>query len=171
MRIDSQLKLPRGGSLPSIKEYAEAIKVRYRKATKEEKGRILDEFAKASRLHSKAAIRLLNCCKPLLGKRRSWTTKVVRFVVIEALRDLWEASDRFCAKRLKPFLPEYKSVMRRCGESKMSIETERHLWHMSAATIDRLLRPWKQKGGRRSFSTAKEGSLLRSAIPIRTFAD
>ena len=155
----------------SIKEYAEAIKVRYRKATKEEKGKILDEFTKASGLHRKAAIRLLNCCKPLLGKRRSGRPRLYGFVVVEALRDLWEASDRLCSKRLKPFLPEYISVMRRCGESKMSIETERHLWHMSAATIDRLLRPWKQKGGRRSFSTTKPGSLLRSAIPIRTFAD
>jgi hypothetical protein len=155
----------------SIKEYAEAIKVRYKKATKEEKGKILDEFTKASGLHRKAAIRLLNYCKPLLGKRRSGRPRLYGFVVVEALRAMWEASDRLCSKRLQPFLPEYLSVMRRCGESKMSIETERHLCHMSAATIDRLLRPWKQKGGRRTFSTTKPGSLLRSAIPIRTFAD
>lgn len=42
---------------------------------------------------------------------------------------------------------------------------------MSPATIDRVLRPWKQKGGQRSFSTTRPGSLVRSAIPIRTFAD
>jgi hypothetical protein len=42
---------------------------------------------------------------------------------------------------------------------------------MSPATIDRLLHPWKQKGGRRSFATTRPGSLLRSTIPIRTFAD
>ena len=62
-------------------------------------------------------------------------------------------------------------MMRRCGESKMATETESQLCRMSAATIDRLLRPWKQKGGRRSFSTTKPGNLIRNSIPIRTFAD
>jgi hypothetical protein len=42
---------------------------------------------------------------------------------------------------------------------------------MSPATIDRLLRPWRRVGGRRPFSTTKPGSLLKSSIPIRTFAD
>lgn len=42
---------------------------------------------------------------------------------------------------------------------------------MSPATIDRLLRPWKRTGGRRSLSTTKPGSLLKNAIPLRTFAD
>jgi hypothetical protein len=155
----------------SIKEYAEAIKLRYRKATKEEKGRILDEFTKTAGLHRKAVIRLLNRCKPTSGKRRCGRPRQYGFVVVEALRAVWEASDRLCSKRLHPFLPEYISVMRRCGESKMTTETERQLCHMSAATIDRVLRPWKQKGGRRSFSTTKPGRLLRSSIPIRTFAD
>jgi len=155
----------------SIKEYAEAIKVRYRKATKEEKGRILDEFTKTSGLHRKASIRLLNRCKPVLGKRRSGRPRLYGFIVVEALKAVWEASDRLCSKRLHPFLPEYISVMRRCGESKMTTETESQLCRMSAATIDRLLRPWKQKGGRRSFSTTKPGNLIRNSIPIRTFAD
>ena len=48
---------------------------------------------------------------------------------------------------------------------------EDEICRMSPATIDRLLHPWKEKGGRRSFSTTRPGSLLRSAIPIRTFAD
>lgn len=62
-------------------------------------------------------------------------------------------------------------MMRRCGESKMTTETESQLCRMSAVTIDRLLRLWKQRGGRRSFSTTKPGNLIRNSIPIRTFAD
>jgi DNA invertase Pin-like site-specific DNA recombinase len=53
----------------------------------------------------------------------------------------------------------------------MTIEIEDRLCRMSVATIDRLLRPWKRKGGRRSLATTRAGSFLRSAIPIRTFAD
>ena len=141
------------------------IKVRYKK------GRILNEFTKTSGLHRKASIRLLDRCKPVLGKRRSGRPRLYGFIVVEALKAVWEASDRLCSKPLHPFLLEYISVMRWCGEIKMATETESQLCHISAATIDRLLRPWKQKGGRRLFSTTKPGNLIRNSIPIRTFAD
>ena len=42
---------------------------------------------------------------------------------------------------------------------------------MSPSTIDRLLRPCRQVGGRRSLSTTRPGGMLKRAIPIRTFAD
>jgi hypothetical protein len=42
---------------------------------------------------------------------------------------------------------------------------------MSAATMDRRLRSWKQRGGRHSLSTTVPGKLLRNSIPIRTFGD
>jgi hypothetical protein len=42
---------------------------------------------------------------------------------------------------------------------------------MSPATIDRLLRPWRRLGGRRGLTTTKPGSLLKNAIPIRTFTE
>jgi hypothetical protein len=155
----------------SIKEYAEAIKNRYSIETKHRKSRILDEFTKATGLHRKAAIRLLNCRSPATRRKRSGRPPRYGIVAVEALRVVWETSDRLCSKRLHPFLPELIKVLRRCGESKMTAEIEAELCRMSPSTIDRLLQPWKQKGGRRSFSTTKPGSLLRSAIPIRTFAD
>ena len=155
----------------SIKEYAEAIKNRYRIETKHRKSRILDEFTKATGLHRKAAIRLLNCRSPATRRKRSGRPPRYGIVAVEALRVVWETSDRLCSKRLHPFLPELIKVLRRCGESKMTAEIEAELCRMSPSTIDRLLQPWKQKGGRRSFSTTKPGSLLRSAIPIRTFTD
>ena len=42
---------------------------------------------------------------------------------------------------------------------------------MSPATIDRMLKPWRRLGGRHAISTTKPVSLLKSSIPIRTFAD
>lgn len=42
---------------------------------------------------------------------------------------------------------------------------------MSASTIDRLLRPWRQNGTRRSLSATKPGSVLKGRIPIRAFAE
>jgi len=154
----------------SIREYANAIKVRYQKGTKKQKGQILDEFTKATGLHRKASIRLLN--RRLVSKKKR-SGRPVRYgiEVIQALRAVWEASDRLCSKRLHPFLPEFIGVLRRCGESNIGTEIEKALCSMSPATIDRLLQSWKRMDGRRSLSTTKPGSLLRSAIPIRTFAD
>jgi len=40
----------------SIAEYAEALRKRYFRASREEKGRILDEFTQVTGLHRKAAI-------------------------------------------------------------------------------------------------------------------
>jgi len=53
----------------------------------------------------------------------------------------------------------------------MAAEIEAQLCQISPSTIDRLLRPWRRLGGRRPFITTKPGSLLKSSIPIRTFAD
>ncbi len=155
----------------SIKEYAEAIKNRYKLETKQRKSQILDEFTKATGLHRKAAIRLLNCRNPAMRRKRRGRPPRYGIAVVEALRTVWETSDRLCSKRLHPFLPEFIKVLRRCGESKMTAEIEVELCRISPSTIDHLLQPWKQQGGRRSFSTTKPESLLRSAIPIRTFTD
>ncbi len=105
----------------SIKEYAEAIKGRYRKVTKSEKSKILDEFTKATGLHRKAAIRLLNRRSLSSGSKRSGRPRRYGTAVVEELRAVWEASDRLCSKRLHPFLPEFIHVLRRCGESKMHL--------------------------------------------------
>ena len=44
----------------SIREYTEAVRGRYLRALKMEKGKILDEFTKVIGCHRKAAIRLLH---------------------------------------------------------------------------------------------------------------
>jgi hypothetical protein len=53
----------------------------------------------------------------------------------------------------------------------MDAEIEAQLCQISPSTIDRLLRPYRRLGGRHPFTTTKPGSLLKRAIPIRTFTD
>ena len=156
----------------TVKEYTEAIRQRYRKASRMEKGKILDEFAKTTGLHRKSVIRILHRPVARVGdsKRRGRPPEYGSRVV-EMLRVVWEASDRLCSKRLQPFVPEMVQIMRRCGDRGMSAEVEAELGRMSAATMDRRLHPWKQRGGRRSLTTTIPGKLLRNSIPIRTFAD
>ena len=154
----------------SVLEYTEAVRERYLTAGKKEKGRILDEFVLVTGYHRKAAIRLLHRDGSRRRKRRGRQRRYGQEVV-DALRKVWEASDRLCSKRLKPFLGELVRVMRQQGELAINAKVEAELSQMSAATIDRMLRPWRRMGGRRGFSTTKPGSLLKSSIPIRTFAD
>jgi hypothetical protein len=74
-------------------------------------------------------------------------------------------------KRLAPMLTELVAVLRQFGELVIDDDTAALLVSMSAATIDRRLageRAKRQLKGRRA---TKPGSLLRSQIPVRTWAD
>ena len=155
----------------SIQEYTEAVRWRYLNARKEEKGRILDEFIQVTGYHRKSAIRLLHRKGSQKREQRRGRRRRYGYEAVDALRKVWEASDRLCSKRLKPFIGELVRVMRQHDELAVNASLEADLCQMSPATIDRLLRPWRRLGGRRRLSTTKPGSLLKNSIPIRTFAD
>jgi len=155
----------------SIREYTEAVRGRYLQASKMEKGKILDEFTKVIGCHRKAAIRLLHRGNQQGARKKRGRPRRYGIAVAEALRVVWEATDRLCSKRLHPFLPELVKILRRHGNATITADIEAQLCRMSPSTIDRLLCPWRRLGGRRPFTTTKPGSLLKSSIPIRTFAD
>jgi len=152
-------------------EYVEAVRRRYFSGSKKEKGRILDEFTKVAGCHRKAAIRLIRHSNQTKTGNRRGRPRQYDAAVVAALRVVWEATDRLCSKRLHPFLPEMTVILRRHGERSLSAEIEAQLDKVSPATIDRLLRPYRRLGGRHPFTTTKPGSLLKSSIPIRNFAD
>jgi hypothetical protein len=62
-------------------------------------------------------------------------------------------------------------VLRRHAEQRIDAATQARLCQMSASTIDRLLRPYRQHGGRKSLSTTRAAGLLKGLVPVRTFAD
>jgi hypothetical protein len=72
---------------------------------------------------------------------------------------------------LHPFLNDLVKILKKNNDIEVSPAVETQLRQISPATIDRLLRPFRQQGNRRRFSTTRPGSLLKNAIPIRTFAD
>ena len=110
--VASKKVLPKGGSMTrgSIREYTEAVRGRYLRTSKKEKGKILDEFTKVTGCHRKSAIRLFgrgnqHRTDKKHGRPRQYGTAVAR-----ALRVAWEATDRLCSKRLHPFLSELLTV-------------------------------------------------------------
>jgi hypothetical protein len=151
-----------------VREYVEAIKGRYLLAGKVAKGRMLGEFCLTTGLHRKSAIRLLGGRSAETdgkrGRPRMYGTEVA-----EALRTVWELSDWLCSKRLAPYLAELVAALERHGELVLAPEVRSKLVALSSATIDRLLRPHRDRNLRRPYlSGRRQGSALRSQVPIRT---
>jgi uncharacterized protein YueI len=154
----------------SKRELSEAIRPRYLKASKAGKEKILDEFVAATGYHRKYAIRVLRQGRPSKGLKKPGRQKVYQGQVVQALIEIWEICGRICSKRLHPFLPEIVQVLERHNELSLEPETRRLLLRMSRSTIDRCLRPVRFEP-QRGLSTTKPGSLLKDAIPVRTWAE
>jgi hypothetical protein len=90
------------------KEYIEAIFLRYKKASYQERTIILDEFCATCGYHRKHAIRLLRrfrrFIKPKLRKRGR-SPVYHRDFILKPLKQIWLAANLPCSKRLKVILP------------------------------------------------------------------
>lgn len=155
----------------SIKEYAQAIQKRYKQGSRALKGRILDEFVAATRLHRKSAIRLLARSGGVKGKGRKGRRKVYSVDTVEAIKIIWRASGCLCSKRLRPFIPEMTRVLRAKEELFIRDDTVTELGQLSASTIDRITRCWRQGKRIHGLSLTKPGTHLKNAIPIKTFSE
>ena len=149
------------------RELIEAVGERYRAAGRIEKKQILDEFAEIAGYHRKYAIRVLRSGRRNTEPTRSQRRRIYNEAVVTALTIVWEAADRICGKRLKAVLPTFAESMEHHGHLCLDTEVRQRLLEMSAATIDRLLRPVREVGKqrrRRAFLTTP----LRKSISIRT---
>ena len=152
-------------------ELLEALRPRYGKVGKKAKGRMLDEFCAATRYNRKYAIQLLRHGPPRSKKSKPGRRPRYGRDVIAALAEVWQASGHICGKRLHPFLPELVEALERHGELRLAPEVKNKLLQMCRATIDRRLQRARSTLPLRGRTTTRPGSLLKSAIPIRTFAD
>ncbi len=91
--------------------------------------------------------------------------------MIVALIFCWATLGMPAGKRLAPILGEPVERLRRFGELVIDDATAALLVAMSAATIDRRLAGERKKHQLKGRSRTKPGSLLKSQIPIRTWAD
>jgi len=96
-------------------------------------------------------------------------SRVYDEAVREALIIVWEAADRICGKRLKAALPALVEAMERHGHLTLGDELRVLLLSISASTIDRMLAPQRAATGNRR--RRRSNGLVRSQVPVRTFAD
>jgi hypothetical protein len=150
-------------------EYFREIFGRYRGGSRQEKGKILEEFCRVCGYNRKYAIRKLSGLPP--GRKPRVRRRGVRgphygSQVISILRGVWEAAGYPWSVRLKAMVPLWMPWIRR--HFRPSPEVERQLLSISARQIDRRLGGSKRRLKRRFYGRTKPGTLLKHHIPIRT---
>ena len=161
-----------GLTMSERKAVTRAIATRYQRASKVDKQRILDELCATTgwhRDHARKALR--GARRPKIVKPRKPHAPKYGPKVIAALIFCWAVLGMPAGKRLAPMLAELVEVLRRFGELDVDDDTAVLLAGMSAATIDRRLAGERRKHQLKGRSHTKPGSLLKSQIPIRTWAD
>jgi hypothetical protein len=149
---------------------------KYRKATNGEKSLILDRLCEVNgwhRDHARKALReAMGAGGPPAPRRPRAPVLTYGPEVIDALRRAWAVLDGPTGKRLAPAMPALVASLRRHGELDVTDRVADQLIAMSAATIDRRLAGDRQQlWAGRGRSLTKPGSLLKSQIPMRTWAD
>lgn len=171
-------------TMKARQEVTKASAGQYRGANKKEKSKILDQFIATtgySRWYARLVLRhegrrVQTDKQTIVVVERKSSTKRKRArcydeKVQTALVRLWRIMDYICGKRLQPMLPELIAVLERHNEFSCDRETRTKLLRISAASIDRLLRPARRKYELRERVGTKPGTLLKKQIPIRTFAE
>lgn len=146
---------------------------KYAKATRAEKQAILDHLCAVNgwhRDHARKALRRAAAGPPAPRRPRD-PAYTYGPEVIEALRFCWAVQDGPTGKRLAPVMALLVESLRRHGELTVSDAVAGQLVRMSAATIDRRLAPDRAQLVLKGRSMTKPGTLLKSQIPIKTWAE
>jgi hypothetical protein len=177
-----------GLSMSSKRELCREYSRIYQRSARRDKSRLLDEFLKLTGYNRCYASFIL----------RHWGKKVhfrfgeeIRVVVIGDfvkrryfrsrkkydddvlgyLIKYWEVLNYPCGKRLKSALFELVQKSRHFKEFSVPFKIYRKLMSISAATIDRLLKPERKKFELKCRAKTKPGSILKKQIEIRTSTD
>ena len=162
---------------------------KYCTARKKKKGMILDVFISQTGYNRKYAIYVLgktaevrivnyNDCQKkrvCLKKQKSVKKRVYKSVygedVVQVLEKIWMTFDFKCAQLLVPFIRTNLDYLASKDYFGITPEIKLKLAKISSATVDRKLRPIREKTKLRGISTTRYTSNLNSLIPIRVFFD
>ena len=166
--VQRRRKVAVGLSLEAKREVLKQFVHPYRDAVGTHKRMLLDDVVRLTGYHRTYASWLLNQPVPETPPAVRPRHHSYGHDVEEVLLLVWNASNRVCAKRLVPCLPMFLDALERCTHLHLTPECRRQLLSISAATVDRLLRPHRHHE-MRGLCTTRRGTLLKQNIPLRTF--
>ncbi|HEY1422998.1 MAG TPA: hypothetical protein VGF20_06060 [Candidatus Acidoferrum sp.] len=155
-------------SMESKREYLGKMRWRYAHARgRRYKSRLIEELMAVCSYSRKHAIKLLNRRGEPRVLKRSGPRAIYQEEVLAVLKGIWFASDQLCGKRLKAALPEWlphyeKEYGVLAEPLKEKLET------ISAATVDRLLKPVRARARPKGRGGTKPGRWLKNQIPLKT---
>ena len=150
----------------------EKMAAAYKRGSKSDKTLILDGLVELTgwhRDHARHALKEAGTIK-LVRTRQPRTPRYPTEITV-ALAFVWSLSRYPAGKRLAPMLAVLVAMLRRDGDLDLNDADAVLLVAMSAATIDRHLKGERVRLGLKGRSHTKPGTLLKSQIPVRTWAE
>jgi hypothetical protein len=124
----------------SREQYLETLREEYRRASKKQKTKLLNEARKRTRLNRKVLIGKLAHPAPVKQPARRRSRRKSYGAEIKApLARVWEIFDFPCGRRLVAILREQVDRLRSAGELRCGERVAQWLKEVSARTLDRLL--------------------------------
>jgi hypothetical protein len=154
------------------------LRVQYCRASKADKGKILDRVVATTGMGRSTARRMLTGPRlPVPAEQVDGRTLRPRGFSDDArdlLEHVWALMGMPCGKYLVVMLDVWLPLLAAAGDLDKPFATEAALAElkaMSAATVDRYLKPARDRMRIKGISTTKPSPLLRNSISIRTCAD
>ncbi len=141
---------------------------RYRKASRKEKGRLLDEMEQVTGMHRKALIRTLT--GRLSRKKRSRERgPIYGAIVVDTVRVIARSLDYPCAERLKPNLVWMANHLTKHHELCSEPDTIKKLERISLSTLKRILKRIGRPDPKLAYRKPprSQRNHLRQAYPMR----
>jgi hypothetical protein len=167
-------------SMAARREITKKYAREYVKAGKTEKGRLLDALVTTTgwaRDHARRAIRLATARKGAARERqRKPRPRKYSYDALVVLQEVWRLVGQPSGKYLAAVMDDQLERLVRFNElgkvaDRATAAVLDELRSMSAATIDRYLKPHKDAQYPVALSGTKPSHILRSSIPVRTSMD
>lgn len=170
-------------SMPSRAEITAKFAKAYVKASKKDRGQILDQVVQVTGWSRDNARRRLRAAARPPGPGRQVAKRPRRrrmpkysYDALKVLQKVWAASGGQCGRYLAASMALQLAALQRHGElvdgqDRYGPAVRAELLAMSSATIDRYLRSAKARDQVKGKSTTKPSPLLRSSIKIRKATD